>query len=165
HGLDLDRAVDQPELPRRGLCLGEIVPDVLLVEEDLPLQVVGLDEITVDDSQAAHSGPRQVVGQHGPERTAAAERDLAREQGTLAGLAQGGETDLSRVTLERVVGRRGHVSSPVRSRGRSDQIKIGIDQGSIRSMVLEIRSDQPPATAGMMLTSSFSATGVARSSR
>ena len=39
-GLDLDRAVDQPELPRGGLGLGEIVPDVLLVEEDLPLQIV-----------------------------------------------------------------------------------------------------------------------------
>src|SRR5208337_78980 len=51
----------------------------------------------------------------------AAERDLARQQGTLASLAQGGETDLSRITLERVVGRCGHLSSPVRSRGRSDQ--------------------------------------------
>ena len=76
-----DRAVDRPELPRGGLGLGQVVGDVFLVEQDLPLQVVGLDEVAVDDPEVAHAGPRQVVGQHGPECTAAAERDPARQQG------------------------------------------------------------------------------------
>ena len=55
--LDLDRAVDQPQLPRGGLGLGEIVGDVLLVEEDLALEVVGLDEVAVDDADATRRRP------------------------------------------------------------------------------------------------------------
>ena len=48
-GSIVDRAVDQPQLPRGGLGLGQVVGDVLLIEEDLALEVVGLDEVAVDD--------------------------------------------------------------------------------------------------------------------
>ena len=44
----------------------------------------------------------QVVGQHGAERPAAADRDPAGQQLALARLAQGGEADLAAVTVERV---------------------------------------------------------------
>ena len=92
--LDRRSAVDLPELPRGGLGLGQVVGDVLLVEEDLALEVVGLDEVAVDDPEMADAGAGQVVGQHGPERPAAAERDPARHQAR-AGLAEGGEADLA----------------------------------------------------------------------
>ena len=48
-GSIVDRAVDLPELPRGGLGLGQVVGDVVLVEEDLALEVVRLDEVAVDD--------------------------------------------------------------------------------------------------------------------
>ena len=106
--LDLDRAVDQPQLPRGGLGLGQVVADVLLVEEDLPLEVVGLDEVAVDDPEVPDARADQVIGQHGPECTAAAERDPAFQQGALAGFAQGGKADLARVAIERVGWRSRH---------------------------------------------------------
>ena len=76
-------------------ALGRLSRDVLLVEEDLPLEVVGLDEVAVDDPEVADAGAGEVVGQHGPERAAAAERDPAVQQGALAGFAQGREADLA----------------------------------------------------------------------
>ena len=95
-----DRAVDRPELARGRLGLGQVLGDVVLVEKDLPLQVVGLDEVAVDDAERADAGPGEVVGQHGAERTAAAERDPALHECTLAGLAELRETDLPAVTIE-----------------------------------------------------------------
>ncbi len=67
-------------------------------------RLCGLDEVAVDDPEVTHAGPGEVVGQHGPERTAAAERDPALQQGALAGFAQGGEADLAGVAVERVDG-------------------------------------------------------------
>ena len=103
-GSIVDRAVDLPELPRGGLGLGQVVGDVLLVEEDLALEVVRLDEVAVDDPDVADARADQVVGQHGPERPAAADRDPAGHQLALAGLAQRGEADLAAVAVERVDG-------------------------------------------------------------
>ena len=95
-----DRAVDPPELPRGGLGLGQVVGDVLLVEEDLALEVVRLDEVAVDDPDVADPRARQVVGQHGAERPAAADRHPAGHELALARLAQRGEPDLAAVAVE-----------------------------------------------------------------
>ena len=50
-GLDGDGGVDPGQLAAGGLGLGQVVGDVLLVEQRLPLQVVQLDEVAVDDPQ------------------------------------------------------------------------------------------------------------------
>ena len=55
--LDRDRAVDRPELARGGLGLGQVVGDVVLVEQDLALEVVGLDEVAVDDPDRSRRRP------------------------------------------------------------------------------------------------------------
>ena len=49
-------------------ALGRLLGDVVLVEEDLPLQVARLDEVAVDDADVADAGADQGVGQHGAER-------------------------------------------------------------------------------------------------
>ena len=107
--LDRHRRVDLPELPRGGLGLGQVGGDVVLVEEDLPLEVVGLDEVAVDDPDVPDPGPDQVVGQHGPQGPAPADRHPRGHQLALAGLAQGGEPDLPAVAVERV----GRADGPV----------------------------------------------------
>ena len=129
-------------------ALGRLLGDVVLVEQDLALKVMGLDEVAVDDPDRAHAGPGQVVGQHGPQRPAAAERDPALQQRALAGLAELRETG-SGGCSDRAT--RKPWSLPVRDR--------------IGDRAASLDRAQPPATAGMMLTSSLAATGVARSSR
>ena len=89
-----------PQLARGGLGLGQVVGDVVLVEQHLPLEVVRLDEVAVDDADEADAGADQVVGQHGAERTAAAQRDAAVEQLLLARFADAGETHLPAVSFE-----------------------------------------------------------------
>ena len=90
-GSIVDLRVDRPQLARGGLGLGQVVGDVVLVEEHLPLEVVRLDEVAVDDPDVADAGADQVVGQHGAERPAAAERDAAGQQPALARLAERGK--------------------------------------------------------------------------
>src|ERR1700677_1809315 len=112
---------------------------------------MGLDEVAVDDADRPDAGPGQVIGQHGPQRPAAAERDPAPEQRPLALLAELREPDLAAVTVERLSG---HHSSLLRI--------------AYCEFVLSppfAMPTQPPATAGMILTSSPGATGVVRSSR
>ena len=89
-GSIVDRAVDRAELPRGGLGLGQVLGDVVLVEENLALEVVRLDEVAIDDPDAADPGADEVVGQHGAERTATADRHPACKQLPLARLAEPG---------------------------------------------------------------------------
>jgi hypothetical protein len=142
--LDLDRAVDPAELARGGLGLGEVVGDVLLVEEDLPLEVVRLDEVAVDEPDVADPGADEVVRQHGAERPAAAEGDAAGHQPALARLAQPVEADLAAVTIQGV-----------------EAIRF---EGHGFAFAMRGRGLSAPAMAGMMLISSWAATVVARSS-
>ena len=103
-GSIVDRAVDRPQLARGRLGLGQVVGHVLLVEEHLALEVVGLDEVAVDDADRPDARAGEVVGQHGTERPAAAERDPAFQQGTLARLAELRKADLPAVAVERLGG-------------------------------------------------------------
>jgi hypothetical protein len=110
--LDLDLAIDEPELSRRSLGLGKIVLDILFVEEDLALQVVGLDEIPIDDPQVPDAGANEMVRQNGPQRSASTERDPAFHEGSLTRFTQCGEANLTRVTIKGVGGRNRHQCSP-----------------------------------------------------
>ena len=166
-GSIVDRAVDQAELPRGGLGLGKVVGDVLLVEEDLALEVVRLDEVAVDDPDPTDPRADQVIRQHGAERPAAADRDAAGQELALARLAQRGEADLAAVTVERV----GHINGHERFLGQGSgggpfpDRELRFRGGPSRAADSLGTAFQPPATAGMMLTSSCSATAVSRSSR
>ena len=82
--LDGDGGVDRTQLARGRLRLGQVIGDVVFVEEDLTLKVVRLDEIAIDDADEADAGPHQGVGDHGAERAAAAQGDTAFEQLALA---------------------------------------------------------------------------------
>ena len=68
--LDVNRRVDGREFSRGGLGLGQVLGDVLLVEEHLPLQVGRFDEVAIDDADMADAGANQGVGQHGAEGAA-----------------------------------------------------------------------------------------------
>jgi hypothetical protein len=59
------------QLAAGGFSLGQAGGDVILIEEDLPLEVVGLDEVAVYDAQKADTRADQRIGQMRPERTAA----------------------------------------------------------------------------------------------
>ena len=81
------RRVDGAELAGGGLGLGQVLGHVVLVEQHLPLQVAGLDEVAVDEAQMADAGADQGVGQHGAQGAAAAQGHVAVEQLALALLA------------------------------------------------------------------------------
>ena len=134
------------ELARGGLGLGQVVGDVVLVEEDLPLEVVRLDEVAVDEPDVADAGADQGVGQHGAERPAAAERDAAGQQPALARLAEAGEADLAAVAVQGV--------EAIRFEGHGFAFAM---RGGRRLSA--------PGDGGDDADSSWSATAVARSSR
>jgi len=61
-GGDGDAGVDAGEVAASGFGLGEGVAGVVFVEEDLALEVGGLDEVTVDESEAADAGAGEEAG-------------------------------------------------------------------------------------------------------
>src|SRR5687768_351556 len=63
-GLDGDLAVDLSQSAGGGLGLRKLVFKVAFVEQLLPLEVVRLDEIAVDQPNSADSGPRQKGSPH-----------------------------------------------------------------------------------------------------
>ena len=112
---DFDLGIDlrQPILGRDRL--GQAGGHVVLVVEHLPLQVVQLQEVAIDDPQLADAGPGQRVGDHRAERPAADDqrprsqqlllpRATERRKPHLAGIAAG-------LRVERVGGRTSHGSA------------------------------------------------------
>ena len=83
-------------LRRRRHRLGQHLGHVVLVVQQLPLQVVQLDKVAVDDAQVAHTRTRQVVGQHRARRADADDRDVRVQQPLLSGLADAGKDRLPR---------------------------------------------------------------------
>ncbi len=73
---DRHLAVDLPEVSGGRFGLGNPQRDVLLGEQDLPVQVVDLRIIPVGDAQQPHAGPHKVVGDGGPESAAADQAHL-----------------------------------------------------------------------------------------
>ena len=70
-----------------GYRLRKIPGDIGFVEEYLPLEIAEFDEIAVDDADKAHAGADEIVRQHGPEGSAAADGDPAVDDAFLARLA------------------------------------------------------------------------------
>src|SRR5262249_37338085 len=72
---------------------------------------MGLDEIPVDDAYEAYAGPHQRVGDHGPQRAAAAKGDAGLQQLALAFFEDATEAHLPAVAFEG--GIVGHGASPI----------------------------------------------------
>ncbi len=51
HRFDDDFGIDLPQLVGGGNCLRQAVGDILFVVENLPLQIVELEKVAVDESQ------------------------------------------------------------------------------------------------------------------
>ena len=66
-GFHFHLRVHLPQLFGSGDRLGQVPGDVLLVEENLPLQVVHFDVITVYDPDPAYSGSHQPAGDDRPQ--------------------------------------------------------------------------------------------------
>src|SRR5207248_961543 len=78
------------------------------VEEDLALEVVGLDKVAVDEAQVADAAADEGVGEHGAQRAAAAQRHVAVQEPALAVVADAVEAHLPAVALQRSL----HYASP-----------------------------------------------------
>ena len=103
---DLDGGVGGEEFTAGGFGFGEGVAGVLLVEEDLALEVGGLDEVAVDEDKVADAGAGEERGGGGPGGADADDGDTGAGEGLLAGVADAGEEDLAGVTVQAGVGGR-----------------------------------------------------------
>ena len=76
-GVDRDLGVDGGDLAAGGLGLGQRGQGVGFIEQDLALQVRGLDEVAVDQREMADAGARQQRGRSRSRGAAAHHRDMA----------------------------------------------------------------------------------------
>jgi hypothetical protein len=77
-----------------------LVSNVVLVEEDLPLQVAVFDEVPIDDAQKSNAGASKRFGENGAQRAAAAKEYAAFEEVPLSFFAELREAGLSAVAFE-----------------------------------------------------------------
>jgi hypothetical protein len=92
--LDSHLAVDSAELSGGGLGLGQVRADVVLIEEHLSMEVMGLNEVSVDDAEVADTRAHEGIGEHAAQRSAADEYRAGGEQAFLAFLTKRGEKHL-----------------------------------------------------------------------
>ena len=81
--------------------------DVGFVEEGLAWEVGIVDEVAVDEAEAAEAGAGEDFGADGAEGAATEDGDAGGEESLLAGDAEAVETELAAVAFE-LVGREGH---------------------------------------------------------
>jgi len=91
--------VDGPKLAFGGYRFGENIAGVCFVEERLALEVRRLDEITVDDADAADAGAYHQIRYCRAYGAASHDHCAGGEQALLAWLADAGEQDLPRIFL------------------------------------------------------------------
>ena len=97
---DLDAGVDAGEVAASGFGLGEGFAGVVFVEEDLALEVGGLDEVTVDEGEAADAGAGEETGGGGTGCADSDDGGVGVAEAMLALGADAGEEDLPGVTVE-----------------------------------------------------------------
>ena len=98
-GVDVDAGVDAGEMAAGGFGFGESGAGVVFVEEHLALQVGGLDEVAVDESEPADAGAGQEAGGGCAGGSYANDGDVGAAEELLAGLADAGEEDLAGVAV------------------------------------------------------------------
>lgn len=70
------------------------------LEKRLALKIRELDEVAINDSEAADSGANEEIGRDSAERSAADENSARQEEALLAFFADAGKKNLARVFLE-----------------------------------------------------------------
>lgn len=70
------------------------------LEKRLALKIRELDEVAINDSEAADSGANEEIGRDGAERSAADKNSTRLEEALLAFFADAGKKNLARVFLE-----------------------------------------------------------------
>ena len=104
-GIDLDGGVEGGDLAAGGFRLGQGGEGVGLVEEDLALEVGGLDEVAVDEGEVADAGAGEQRGGGGSGGADADNGDACFGEQALALRADAGEEDLPGVAVCKGVGR------------------------------------------------------------
>ncbi len=98
-GVDVDAGVDAGEVAAGGFGFGEGGAGVVFVEEHLALEVGGLDEVAIDEGEAADAGAGEEAGGGGSGGSDADDGDVGSSKKLLAGFADGGEEDLAGVSV------------------------------------------------------------------
>ena len=91
--------VEESDLAARSLGLGEGFERVGFVEEDLALEVGGLDEVAIDEGEGADAGAREQRGGGGPGGSDADDGDVGGGELLLTCGADAGKEDLAGVAL------------------------------------------------------------------
>ncbi len=98
-GFDLDGGVEGGDLAAGGFGFGEGGVGVGFVEEDLALEVGGLDEVAVDEGDVADAGAGEERGGCGSGGAYADDGDAGLAEQLLAGGADSGEENLAGVAV------------------------------------------------------------------
>ena len=98
-GMDGDGGVEEGDLAAGGLGLGKRLEGVGFVEEDLTLEVGGLDEVSVDEGEGADAGAGEQRGCGCSGGSAADDGDVGCGEHLLAGGADSWEEDLTRIAV------------------------------------------------------------------
>ena len=98
-GVDGDGGVEEGDVAAGGLGLGERLEGVGLVEEDLALEVGGLDEVAVDEGEGADAGAGEQRGGGSSGGTAADDGDVGGGELLLARGADAGKENLAGVAV------------------------------------------------------------------
>ena len=98
-GVDGDGGVEERDLAAGGFGLGEGLEGVGLVEEDLALEVGGLDEVAVDEGEGADAGSGEERGCCCSGGSAADDGDVRGGELALALGSDAGEEDLTGVAV------------------------------------------------------------------
>ncbi len=99
----LDVGVHSSQLPFGGDGFGQIVGQILLIKEQLPLEVVQFDKIPIHHRQMAHARPGQVVGNDRPGRPAADDGHPGGQEFLLPRDSDAGEDGLAEVAGEMIL--------------------------------------------------------------
>lgn len=83
-----------------GDRFGEGFASIGFIEKRLALKIRELDEVAVNDSEAADSGANEEIGRNGAERSAADKNSARLEEALLAFFTDAGKKNLARVFLE-----------------------------------------------------------------
>ena len=98
-GVDGDAGVESGDVAAGGFGFGESFAGVGLVEEDLALEIGGLDKVAVDEGERANAGAGEEAGGGGAGGAYSDNRNMGAKETLLAGGADGGEEDLAGVAL------------------------------------------------------------------
>jgi hypothetical protein len=103
-GFDLNGRIDPAQFRFGGYRLGKIAPHIALIEQRLALQVREFHKISIDQPDKADAGADNLIGGNSSKGPKADQQNSGRREAQLAGFADGGKSNLARVTFIRIQG-------------------------------------------------------------